>query len=153
MKKNQGYTKAEIIIIVLVLMVIGYIGYKNYVFGQKVSRDMQRRADIEEIQRRIESYYETYWEFPAELNFGHKLVDPFGKDYVYKDTNGIAEDLPSDPINKRPYIYTYETDKDHLIYKLCAEKLEVSGEKYCFEGDKRERFKKDVQELRENEGL
>lgn len=149
--KKDGFTLIEILIISICLFFIGQIGYKNYLHGEKESRDMQRRADIEELQRIIEHYYQDYWEYPRDITFGQKLIDPDGNSFIHKMTNrsnGIAEDMPIDPINKDPYIYIYQSkDKDHLTYKLCAKKQEISGQQYCFSNDKREQFKKDTEKL------
>lgn len=146
--KNKGFTLIEVVILGFFLMILFKIGYQNYLRGQKESRDMTRRADIEEIQRTLEHYYEDFWQYPKEIKFGLPLEDPDGKGFVHKNTNGIPERIPVDPINKKPYIYTYESkDSENLTYRLCAQEQELSSKSYCFTNDRREQFKKDTQKL------
>lgn len=145
---NKGFTLLEVLIIFFCLFFIGRIGYGNYLKGEKESRDMKRQADIEEVQRTLNHYYEDFWEYPKEIKFGQKLIDPDGNPFVHKSANGIPEDMPVDPINKKPYVYTYESkDIEHLTFKLCANKQEITGKYYCFFGDKREEFKKETEKL------
>jgi len=147
MNKEKGYTLVEVLLVVFFLILIGQIGYKNYLEGEKVSRDLQRRADIEEIQRRLEVYYARYWEYPNELKFGMRVADPFGGEFTYGKNALHPEDLPNDPVNEKPYVYSYKVDKDHLVYEVCAGGLESSDGSYCLGDDKREKYKEEIKKL------
>ena len=105
MKKVKGFTLIELMIVIAILGILAAMIMGNFFNSLKKGRDAQRKADLSNIQKAVEMYYEDKNAYPLSLTFGNKLCETDtcasgGKIYMQK--------LPNDPISN--YHYDYNSD-------------------------------------------
>jgi len=109
---KKGFTLIELLIVIMILGVLSVLITGNFFTSLKKGRDAKRKADLEQITRAFEMYYEDKRAYPnsADVVFGSALTDSVsGKIYMQK--------LPNDP---NLGSYGYETDATGTYYKLYA---------------------------------
>jgi type II secretion system protein G len=108
---RKAFTLIELLVVIIILGVLAALITGNFFTSLKKGRDAKRKADLEQIQRSLEMYYEDKKTYPLtdELIFGTSLTDTVsGKVYM--------QNLPNDPSGK-----TYEyLSSDGTDYKLFA---------------------------------
>jgi len=105
--KVKGFTLIELLIAIVILGVLSALISGNFFSSLKKGRDARRKADLEQIQRAVEMYYEDKRSYPATIIFGTSLTDSAsGKIYMQK--------VPNDPISGNNYVY----QSDGTYYKL-----------------------------------
>ncbi len=110
-KNKQGFTLIELIIIITILGILAAMISGNFITSLKKGRDARRKADLEQIQRALEMYYEDKKAYPltADWTFGGQFTDlASGKIYMVK--------VPNDPISGK----SYEYQSNGSYYKLYA---------------------------------
>lgn len=111
LKNLRGFTLLELMISIVILGVLAAMISGNFITSLKKGRDAKRKADLEQIQKAVEMYYEDTKLFPASISFGGQLCHPDGcttKIYMQK----IPDD-PSSNIN-----YQYCVDASNSKYQL-----------------------------------
>ena len=108
---KKSFTLLELIIAIVILGVLSTLISGNFITSLKKGRDARRKADLEQIQRAIEMYYEDKRAYPMSLNFGGKLCETTScvsgeKIYMQK--------VPNDPNTS----YTYQYQSDGTYYRL-----------------------------------
>lgn len=84
-KPSDGFTVPELLLMVLVILVLSGLVLTNYQAARAKERDTQRVNDINQIQSKLETYYNEKNAYPA--TFGSQEL--FGLDEsVLKDPNG-----------------------------------------------------------------
>jgi len=111
---KKGFTLIELLLVIMILGLLATLLAGNFFTSLKKGRDARRKADLNQIQKALELYYEDKRAYPATLSFGSKLCeteacDPSEKVYMQK--------VPSDPTNIE---YGYETDTNGTLYRLYA---------------------------------
>jgi general secretion pathway protein G len=107
---KRGFTLIELLIVIMILGVLAALITGNFFTSLKKGRDAKRKADLEQITRALEMYYEDKRAYPSSLTFGSQLKDPdSAKVYMQK--------LPNDPNSGS---YGYETDANGSYYKIYA---------------------------------
>lgn len=107
---KKGFTLLEVILIIVILGVLATLISGNFITSLKKGRDARRKADLEQIQRALEMYYEDKKAYPTSISFGDQLIDPAsGKIYMQK--------IPNDPSGGN---YKYVYDSTNNGYKLYA---------------------------------
>lgn len=88
----------------------------NYVTSLKRGRDAQRKADISNIQKALELYYEDQRRYPnaAEMVWGNQLADPGGTGKIY------MRSLPRAPGSNTYNYYINGNNQGYGIY-TCLE--------------------------------
>ena len=91
----------------------------NFFTSLKKGRDAKRKADLEQVQRALEMYYEDKKAYPvtAGLTFGGMLCEnnPCGaSDKVY------MQKVPNDPVSGKSYEYVSSTGTDYKLF-ACLE--------------------------------
>jgi len=115
-KRLKGFTLIELLIVIIILGVMAALITGNFFTSLKKGRDTKRKADLEQIQRALEMYYEDKKAYPVtiDLTFGGKLCETSacpGTDKVY------MQKVPNDPISGKVYQYF---SNDGTNYKLFA---------------------------------
>lgn len=110
MKRRDGFTLLELLVVIGIIAVLVSLATVAYSSAQRKSRDSRRQADMKAIQSALEVYY-------SENN------------YVYPTTcsdagGNIRGSWPADPVNVAPLVYNESCSA--VSYYGCA-KLEVGG--------------------------
>lgn len=97
MKWKRGFTLVELLIVIAVVagLIVGGIG--SFMSAQKLSRDGRRKADLNTIQKALESYYNDYGQYPASIGV-NDLCN------VANPNNCYLKTIPTDPSG---YTYYY----------------------------------------------
>lgn len=112
---RQGFTLAELLIVIALLMLLMLIALANVRNQISKSHDVQRKADLNKIEKAMEEYYNDAQTYPASedalSNCGSTDLSP----YLTK--------VLCDPITKQPYLYILGIPTAKDGYVVCA-KLE-----------------------------
>lgn len=101
MMKQNAFTLIELMIVIAILGVLSVLIGGNFITSLKKGRDTQRKADLSNIQKALEMYYEDKKIFPTiTITFGSKLCETAScasgeKVYMQK--------VPNDPISSKTY--------------------------------------------------
>ena len=109
MKKLKGFTLIEIIIVITIIGVLAALISSNFLNSLKKGRDAKRKADLEQMTRALEMYYEDNKVYPDAVSFGGQLCHPGGcatKIYMQK--------LPNDPVSGKTYSYRLDNESYRL---------------------------------------
>lgn len=115
-KNEVGFTLLELLVVIVILGILGGLISGNFFTSLKKGRDTKRKADLEQIQRALEMYYEDKRTYPTfAISFGSSLCETSGcaageKIYMQK--------LPNDPISSAAYQYL--PAGDGTSYKIFA---------------------------------
>lgn len=90
LKKQQGFTLLELVIVIVIISILALIGFQALVDGPKRARDTQRKNDLRNIKTALETYFTDFSEYPAAT----ASLQP---DYI--------KDVPEDPQSKAAYGY------------------------------------------------
>lgn len=118
MKLHKGFTLLELMIVMVILGILASLLTGQYLSSLKKGRDAKRKADLEQIQRALELFYEDKKAYPTfAFTWGKKLCetktgDDCGMEKVY------MQRIPSDPQSDK--IYEYATDATGGLYRLYA---------------------------------
>jgi len=143
MKKKNGFTLLELMIVIVILGVLATLITGTFITSLKKGRDAKRKADLEQVQRALEFYYEDNLTYPLTLDLtsGGKLCHP--------DPDGCAtktyiQRLPKETKGNCKYVYIHETadGEGYGIYSILENTQdEGSGVKQggyaeanCFDG-------------------
>lgn len=99
MKRSEknGFTLIELLITIAILGILATVGFGQFKTSQKKARDAQRKADLGNIARALEMYYNDHQSYPLTLS---------GWGLPFEDENNIyMKKLPEDPGVNWSYCY------------------------------------------------
>lgn len=114
--QKNSFTLIELLLIMIILGILSTLVMSNFFSSIKKGRDARRKADLNQIQKALELYYEDKKAYPTPNSengfvFGNSFIDPTtGKTYMNK--------TPNDPLPGKSYFY--ESDSNGSYYKLYA---------------------------------
>jgi prepilin-type N-terminal cleavage/methylation domain-containing protein len=113
MKKKNGFTFIEILVVVTVIALLTTVAAVSYVAVNKRSRDAKRLGDLEQVRAALELCRTDAGSYPASISSG-----------VVCNSNTYLATLPVDPKNGQSggsftYGYTYNR-LTTTTYQLCA---------------------------------
>lgn len=120
---KKSFTLIELLITIFILGVIATIISNNFITSLKKGRDTRRKADLEQIQRALEMYYEDKKAYPNFNIFSSnnyslcetKIAQDCGSEKVY------MQKIPNDPLSGKTYEYQYDSvNKGYRLY-ACLE--------------------------------
>jgi len=103
MRKIQGFTLIELMIIIVILGVLAALISGNFITSLEKGRDARRKADLEQVKESLEMFYEDNDRYPteAELVFQSTFCHPTGG----CTTKAYMQKVPNDPNSSRDYVY------------------------------------------------
>jgi type II secretion system protein G len=131
MKRYQnGFTLIELMIVMIILGVLASLVAGNFFTSLKKGRDARRKADLQNIQKALEGYYEDKNAYPVFNIFasaGLKLCETkadtdCGGEKVY------MERIPEDPQADNGYSYYFSTSGDQYKLYSCIENDQDEGQ-------------------------
>lgn len=117
-----GFTLIELLVVIMILGVMAALITGNFFTSLKKGRDAKRKADLEQVQRALEMYYEDKKAYPTTLTFGEKLCEnnPCGaSDKVY------MQKVPNDPISGKSYEYLSADGTDYKLFACLENNLQM----------------------------
>lgn len=116
MKKNIfGFTLIELMIVIAILGILTFLISGNFFQSLKRGRDTRRKADVQNIQKAIEIYYEDKNAYPPDDFLTQTKLCYFDGSAYDCDKKVYMQRLPEDPTVGQ---YVYETDANGTYYKL-----------------------------------
>lgn len=112
--KQSGLSLQELLIVIAIIAILAGILIVNFFSSIKKGRDSRRKADLSQIQRSLELYYEDNKHYPIALYSaeGRLCSDNGCDEQIY------MKYVPKDPVSDTPYCY--ETDANGSYYKVYA---------------------------------
>jgi type II secretion system protein G len=125
-KNNTGFTLIELIVaigILGVMAVAAMVALNPFAQFQKAN-DAKRKADLSQIQKAVETYYQDYGKYPAfSVTSGHYYLNPIvttpppttSQRQWGKSWQPYMNALPIDPTSSKSYVY-YSTNNGQSYY-------------------------------------
>jgi prepilin-type N-terminal cleavage/methylation domain-containing protein len=108
MKKSNGFTLIELLIVIAIIGLLSTMAVYAYNLARVEARDARRKADLKQIQKALELYYDNHGQYPssgtswqcscttglcASGSTWQGVLQPL-------ITEGLLHELPIDPVNK-----------------------------------------------------
>jgi general secretion pathway protein G len=111
MIKKNGFTLVELLVVLAILSLLATVGFGQYRTSQKKARDAQRKADLDNIGRAVEMYYNDNGVYPlgddglisvdgAQIGWDEQLIKEYSDQSVV-----YMKSLPIDPADNQHYCY------------------------------------------------
>lgn len=113
---QRGFTLMELMIVMVIIGILTSIIGGSFMQSKLKARDAQRKNDLGQVQRALESYYNDHGTYPPASD-GKILGTPWGG--VFQDTNPTVymNQLPND--SKQPSMqFFYVTSSDDMKYQM-----------------------------------
>ncbi len=124
-KMRRGFTLIELLVVMAILGILASIGFGQYHTSQQKARDAQRKADLSNIARALEMYYNDHRSYPLSTDCsgqetGKIVVNRHCPQNTVLDWGDAFEEninnatvvymkrLPQDP--RRSFHYCYQSD-------------------------------------------
>ncbi len=115
--RRAGFTLIEMMIVIVIIGILSTIIAGNFTTAKLKSRDAQRKGDMGQLQRALETYYNDKGSYPPAGADGGLQGYTWGG--VFSDENNTVymNQLPND--EKQPTIqFLYETNTGNTKYHL-----------------------------------
>ncbi|MBI2029451.1 prepilin-type N-terminal cleavage/methylation domain-containing protein [Candidatus Gottesmanbacteria bacterium] len=122
-----GFTLIELIVVMAIIAILAAAGLSSFTSTQKKGRDGRRKADLTQVSRSLEFYYNDHGQYPISNNGliaacggtcdgdcswgGGPMCSPTNAATVYLQT------LAKDPVTNYQYFYS---SSDGSYYRLYA---------------------------------
>lgn len=109
--RKNGFTLVELLVVMAILSLLATVGFGQYRTSQKKARDAQRKADLDNIGRVVEMYYNDNASYPVgddglisvdgvSIDWGNQLIKEYDDQSVV-----YMKSLPVDPADNQHYCY------------------------------------------------
>jgi len=133
-RERFGFTLIELLVAIAIIGILASVGLGSYTSSQIKARDARRKADLGQIQKALEMYYNDKGKYP--LSDEGKIVgcdgSPCNWGSPWEESSSGTVYMKQLPEDTR-YGYCYQSD-DGTDYKLYA-RLENTKDKDCLGGD------------------
>ncbi len=118
MKKQQGFTLIEILIVISIIGVLSALTLVGMSGFRASGRDAKRMSDLRQVQNGLELYYAKFGSYPTSVTW---------TDLVSQLASAGVKNLPTDPTNSGDYVYKYTVCPAGADYNyVLSDKLETS---------------------------
>ena len=126
-QKNQinnqaGFTLLEMLVVLVIIGILAVIGIGGFQSSQKKARDSKRKAEIGQIGKALELYYNDKGQYPLG-SVDHKIMGcgaatecDWGDTFTDDTSTIYMVTLPADPASNFSYYY----DSDGTYYRIYA---------------------------------
>lgn len=132
---KRGFTLLELLIVVAIIALLSTLGALAVSTQKKRANDANRRTDIHQLQVAIEAYYSDRLTgtVAGGVQYPTGLPAPGSPLMAADGQTGYLYQVPADPINRDPYIYTYWATPAAApaSYIVCAYRLEAVSGSFC----------------------
>ncbi len=97
LNKVKGFTLIELLIVMAIMSTLGTLGFGSYMTSIQRSRDARRKADLNTIQKGLESHYNDNGSYPANITAANALCLTTINCYVRR--------IPTEPAGGASYCY------------------------------------------------
>lgn len=106
---QPGFTMIELLVVIVILGLLSTIGLGSFRSSQAKSRDVRRKAELGQIARALEMYYNDHKEYPAATD-----LPSSGGIFTDSNTNYMLK-FPQDPgVGKYGY-YQIDSGKGYAL--------------------------------------
>lgn len=116
-KHPQGFTLMEILVAMAIMGILAGVGFSSYRVSIQKSRDAQRKNDLNQLQRALESYFSDFGLYPPETAGRIAGCDdgattcPWGSSFSLSNGKVYMKTIPSDPVANTYYVYLVSSDR------------------------------------------
>jgi prepilin-type N-terminal cleavage/methylation domain-containing protein len=123
-KNNQGFTLVELLLVVGILGILSMavlLTLNPFTQIQK-GNDAKRKADLSQIQKALEVYYQDYGAYPDQLSYKLDPITTPGPPPIKTQKNWgsswqpYMNVLPSDPVPTKHYVYYTSNGQFYYLY-------------------------------------
>ena len=123
MFKRKSFTLLEIMIVIAILGVLASLIIGNFITSLKKGRDARRKADLEQIQKALEMFYEDNQAYPTKAP-GSGFV--FGGEFDGPNSKVYMKLVPNDPLSGKNYEYDYDaTNHGYQLYACLEDNQQI----------------------------
>jgi type II secretion system protein G len=147
-KNNTGFTLIELIVAIGILgvMAVAAMAALNPFAQFQKANDAKRKADLSQVQKALETYYQDYGQYPAySVNSGYYYLDPITSApnvtpaVTTQETWGsnwqpYINVLPKDPTSTKSYAY-YSTPDGQTYYLYASLDRGANDPEACNKGN------------------
>jgi len=140
LRNNSGLTLIELLITLVILSILATVGFGQYRTSQIKARDAQRKADLGNIARALEMYYNDHQSYPLSAN-GRITVErgesveelEWGADKFSTDEVIYMQTLPQEPSSGPQYCYSSSDGSSFYLFSLLENENDpaYAGEYQC----------------------
>lgn len=113
--KPRGFTLIELLVVMVIIGLLSTLGVVNYIDARTRARDVQRKANLQQLQSALELYRADQSAYPATLpTCGNPLRDA-------TNTTTYLQKVPCDPTNTAPHTYSYTLTGATYSLRACLE--------------------------------
>ena len=130
MNKKAGFTLIELMIVMGLIMILATVGLGTFISATVRSKDSQRKSDLSQIVKALESFYTDVGRYPLSLdgeNYVHCYISQGGVisnpscdgNKLYSVLDGSMTtyiSLPSDADPFRNYVYISTDGGNYSLY-------------------------------------
>jgi len=121
--KNLGFTLVELLIVMAILAILASLGFSQYRTSQQKARDAQRKADLSNVARALEMYYNDNSQYPVSTDCSSQEV---GKMVVNKN-------CPQETVLDWGQGFEVEINNSTIVYMKRLPQDPKSSYSYCYE--------------------
>ena len=109
---KKGFTLVELLVVASIISLLAVVGIASFITITQQSRDVRRKADVEQIRSALEMYKNANPDniYPAVVTSGCSNGTPIQYGTVYLQT------IPKDPkCSSRQYVYRLNSSTDYVL--------------------------------------
>jgi type II secretion system protein G len=122
---NNAFTLIELMIVIAILGVLAALISGNFITSLKKGGDARRKANLEQIQRALEMYYEDKKSYPTFNIFqtpNYSLCESAIAEFCNSEKTYMQK-IPTDPVSGNNYVYVSD-GQSYQLYSCIENNLD-----------------------------